>query len=142
MTLGEELDTRLRPGSTQASSGPASAEADVEDADRLGVSLRRLKVAGGRGGLPGAVERLPGAASRALGETIVPVEVDAGLGGAVFRTAPNEVREREFYEIRATGTEATVERFRAHDTGRDKVPFTLTRKQLGRLVDALDEAQR
>lgn len=137
MTLAEELDTRLRPGPVTAEKGGRAVEATVDDADRLGVTLGRLRVHNPAGNLEHAVATVPAAASRALGERVEPTEVDAGLGGAVFRTAPGDVRDREFYEVRTTGTHTTVERFRATDGARVPVPFTVTRKALGRLVDDL-----
>ncbi|MBM4369072.1 MAG: hypothetical protein FJ102_22845 [Deltaproteobacteria bacterium] len=137
MTLGQDLDTRLKNGIVSAENGGRVVEADVDDADRLGVTLGRLRVTTPGGELDRAVEVIPVATSRALGDRIVPVEVDAGLGGAVFRSAPEEIRDREFYEVRTTGSETTVERFRNEEEGRVKVPFILTRKALGRLVDEI-----
>ncbi|MBM4391643.1 MAG: hypothetical protein FJ090_11020 [Deltaproteobacteria bacterium] len=135
MTLGQDLDTRLKNGIVSAEKDGRAAEADVDDADRLGVTLGRLRVTTPGGEFDRAVGVIPAAASRALGDRIVPVEVDAGLGGAVFRSAPDEIRDREFYEVRTTGSETTVERFRNEEEGRVRVPFILTRKALGRLVD-------
>ncbi len=135
MTLGADLDTRLRNGIVSAEKDGRAVEADVDDADRLGVTLGRLRLSTPGGSLDRAVEVIPVATSRALGDKIAPVEVDPGLGGAVFRTVPSEIRDKEFYEVRTTGSETTVERFRAEEEGRVRVPFILTRKALGRLVD-------
>lgn len=133
MTLAGELDSLLQPGKVRAVVDGRAVEAEVEDADRLGVSLRRLRVEGG------SSERIAERASRALGETIVPIEVDPALGGGVFRTAPDAMTGREFYELRNGPTETTVERHRVGEHGREAVPYTLTRKQLHRLVDSLAE---
>ncbi len=137
MTLAQDLDTRLRPGTVAAEKGASSVEATVEDADRLGVTLGRLRVRAAGGSLDDAVTAVPAAASRALGERIEPTEVDPGLGGAVFRTVPGDVRDREFYEVRSSGADTTIERFRATEGERVSVPFTVTRKALERLVDEL-----
>jgi hypothetical protein len=96
-----------------------------------------VRVVGASGDLGGAIARIPEAVERATGERVVPTEVDAGLGGAVFRTAPESVRDREFYEVRTDGRETTVERWRAGDSGRARVPFTLTRRALEGLVDGV-----
>lgn len=135
MTLGADLDTRIRTGIVQAEKDGRAVEAEVADADRLGVTIGRLRVATPGGALERAVAVVPEATSRALGERIEPVEVDPGLGGAVFRSAPSEIRDREFYEVRTTGSETTVERYRSEAEGRVRVPFILTRRALGRLVD-------
>lgn len=137
MTLGGELDLALKPGAARASQGGVSVSVDVQDADRIGISAGSVRVVGAAGGVAGAVERVPAAVSRALGEKVVATEVDPALGGAVFRTDPAHMRDREFTEVRAEGDATTVERYRVTDAGRDKIPFAITRRALERLVDDL-----
>lgn len=136
MNLTDELDLHLRPGSVSASAGGASATAEVVDVDRLGVSLRGLRVTVPGRSLPEAVGALPEAVGRALGEPLVVTEVAPTLGGAVMRS-PVDPADREFYEVRTDGEQASVERWRVGEDGRERVPFTLTRKDLGRVVEGL-----
>lgn len=141
MTLADELDRHLRPGTVSVSGGGAqgggaSASADVVDLDRLGVSLRGLRVTVPGRTLREAVGALPDAVGRALGEPLVVTEVAPALGGAVLRS-PVDRDDREFYEVRTDGEQASVERWRVGEEGRERVPFTLTRKDLGRVVEGL-----
>lgn len=140
--LSSAFDAALQPGAVSAERDGVTVHADVVDADRLGASVRRLRVGGGDGDIPRQAAAIPEAARGALPERVVPVEVDAGLRGTILRSAPEDMRGREFYEIRSDGAEVTVERYRASADGRDSVPFTLTRDQLGRLIDGLGEAMR
>ncbi len=138
MSLGRELDAGLAPGPVRVDRDGAAAEVDVDDVDRLGVRVRRVRVAGASAaGIRAHVDRLP-EALRVLPERIVPVEVAPTLGGAVLRSDPAEVRDREYFEVRTDGRAVDVERVRSTDAGRSSVGFTLTREQLRRLVDALE----
>lgn len=132
--LCDALDKRLRPGRVTADDGEVRAEVDVEDVDRLGVSVHGVRV---RGAAPrelrGCVDRLPDALD-VLADPVTPVEVAPALGGAILRSAP---KRREFYEVRTDGHEVSVERHRVGPDGRARVPFTLTREQLGRLVEGV-----
>lgn len=136
--LAEALDRKLEPGEVaHADDGATRVEVDVTDVDRLGVSVRGVRVrASAPGDLRGCVDRLPDALD-ALPERVTPVEVDPVLGGAVLRSAP---RRREYYEVRTDGREVSIEKLRAAPEGRTRVPFTLTREQLGRLVEDVGEA--
>jgi hypothetical protein len=134
--LNDALDHTTGPGTAHAELDGARAEVDVVDADRLGVKCSRIKV---HRAAPldviDAAEELPDRV-RALGETLVPVEVDPGLGGAILRSEPED---NEFYELGAHSSgDLELRRFKGgHGVDREPVDFTLTRKQLGRLVDEL-----
>jgi hypothetical protein len=140
MSLGRALNGVLAPGTARVEGDDGlSAEVDVADVDRLGVSVRGLRVRSDRvGSVVRHAERLPDAV-RCLPETVVPVEVDAKLGGAILRTTPREVVDSEFFEVRSDGLEVSLERHRRAAGGPERVPFTLTREQLGRLVDNLGD---
>ncbi|MDP2313952.1 MAG: hypothetical protein Q8P41_13680 [Pseudomonadota bacterium] len=128
------IDRKLAPGVVRVDDDGVSAEVDVVDLDRLGVSVRGVKVrTAGPGDIARQAERLPGALE-GLVEKVRPVEVDPALGGAVLRSTP---RRREYYEVRTDGREVSVEKLRAGPEGRARVPFTLTREQLGRLVEGV-----
>ena len=149
MSLGDLLEQKLDlPGSergrigVEAPSG-AAAEVDVVEVDRLGARVDRVRVTTPA---PGPLARqADGIAERVrdLGDRLVPVEVDDRLGGGVLRTAPQEIRGRRFFEVELDGEGATVERYQVgEDNQRERQPFTLTREQLGRLVDDLEDGLR
>lgn len=129
MTLGDALDAALAPGTVTVEREGVHAEVEVRDLDRLGVSIERLVV---RGVSPG-LDRL----SEALAplDRFTVVEADPRLGG-VLRSP---VRREEFYEARTDGDNVSVEKQRIGESGRERVPFTLTREQLGRVVEGIGE---
>ena len=146
MSLGDLLEKKLDlPGSgegrvqVEAEDGTA-VELDVVDRDRLGATVDRVRVSVPQPGpLPQQAEAIAGRV-RDLGGRLVPVEVDERLGGGTLRTAPEEIRGGRFYEIGLDGDGATVDRYQVGDDGaRQRQPYTLTREQLGRLVDDLAE---
>lgn len=138
-TLADGLDRSLAPGSVELDVGGVHAEVDVVEVDRLGVSVRGVRVremvARAQGDVVGHARRLPDALG-VLGEKVLPIEVDAALGGAVLRSKP---RRQEYFEVRSDGREVSVEKLRRGPEGRARVPFTLTREQLGRLVEGVGE---
>ena len=145
MSLSDALGDKLElPGIT---SGPVnvetetgSVEVDLADADRLGAQIDRLKVS-----VPSAAPLHQQAENisrrvRHLPERLVPHEVDERLGGGVLRSDPVDMRGKRYFEVGLDGESATVERYCAQPGGgRKREPFTLTREQLGRLVDDLAE---
>lgn len=135
MNLGDELDQRLRSGVVDATDGVRHVAAEVEDADRLAVSVRGLRVRTPGRSLDDAVAVLPEAVGRALGEPLHAAEVAPTLGGAVLRSRPDA--DREFYEVRTSGAESTLERWRIRADGRERVAFPITRRDLRRVVEAL-----
>lgn len=136
ITLADRLDRSLAPGVVQADVGGVHAEVDVVEVDRLGVSVRGVTVrTPTKGDVAGHAARLPGALG-ALTERVRPVEVDPTLGGAVLRSKP---RRQEYFEVRSDGREVSVEKLRRGPDGRTRVPFVLTREQLGRLVEDVGE---
>ena len=138
MSLGRQLDVGLAPGPVRSEREGATAEVDVEDVDRLGVRVRSLRVTGASPvGIRAHTDRLPDAL-RVLPDRVVPVEVAPTLGGAVLRSHPAQVRDREYFEVRTDGRAVDVERVRSGDAGREAIGFTLTREQLRRLVDDLE----
>lgn len=138
MSHGERLDAVLAPGHLQIDTPSGKIEADILDLDRLGVSLERLRVSGEGTTIEALAKALP-EALHALPERMLAVEVDPGLGGAVFRSDPRDMRQREYFEARSDGRSVELERYRATEDGRERHSFTLTREQLGRMTDRLDE---
>lgn len=144
MSLGKATDAAIdeapaSAGSVEAQEDGARSKVEVIDADRLGVRVRGVRVQRaadmdiGReaGELPQRLRSLP--------ERLVPVEVDAGLGGAILRTEPSELTEGEFYELEVRGPrDLELKRYRVEPgKERERTDWTMTRKQLGRLVDEL-----
>ena len=70
---------------------------------------------------------------------VQPVEVDPYLGGGVLRSRPEEMKKPEFYQVDLTGDrEIGVRRYRVQADGqRKQTDFTLTREQLGDLIDEI-----
>ncbi len=145
MSLSEALNAALAlpgtvPGRVRAEDGGVAVDAAVRDADRLGATLDRVVVRDPGGG---SVARQAAAAPerlRALGEPLVPVEVEPRLGGAVLRTPPEAMEEGRFWEVSigADGREIGLGRYRVDPDGaRRAEPFTVTREALGRVVDGL-----
>ncbi|MSP54821.1 MAG: hypothetical protein EXR69_04330 [Myxococcales bacterium] len=126
------------------------AEVEVVEADRLAVRVMRVRVvagggaspAGGAGPAGGRSESLHETATRlaeafrGLPERMIPIEVSPTLGGAVLRSAPEDVRDREYFEARTDGRVTDLERIHA-PAGEERraVPFTLTRETLRRIVE-------
>lgn len=137
MTLARALDDVLQPGPVHAEAEGRRVEVDVRDADRLGVTVDRIRVSGPREDVRARAERLPRALARGLGEELTPIEVDPGLGGAVLR---GPVDQGRFTEVSVDPESVTIRRHELHEDGRRPAPFTLTREQLGRIVDGVGDA--
>ena len=134
--LHEALDAVPKEGGMAIIEDPAGeVRVDVVEADRLGVRIRGVSVGHTQ---PVDVEveatTLP-TRLRAIPEHLMPVEVAPVLGGATIRTAPDDMRRREFFEIEVTPTETQVKRFKVSEDGaRAPVDWTLTRDQLEGLI--------
>jgi hypothetical protein len=73
------------------------------------------------------------------GRSMRPTEVAPDLGGAILRTTPRE-KTREFYQLEIDDSGADLSKHRVGDGGkRQSAPFTLTREELGRIVDDMDD---
>lgn len=139
MTDRRELDAALdaaRSGGT-ARTRSADVEVEVVEADRLGVRLRRLRVERSE---PHDVESIGARwprAVRELPDQVQPVEIAPGLGGATFRSDPDDRTDDTFVEIEVRGAAAEVRRLRPTPSGRQGEDWTMTRDQLHRLIDTL-----
>lgn len=139
MSLSERLDQSLQPGRVRVEQDGRSAEVEVIEVERLGLRLRSLKVSGPSCPVKDLAERLP-EVLRPLPERLLPVEVDPVLGGAVLRSDPRDMRNRDYFEVRSGDHSVELERWKGTDQGRESQDFVLTREQLGRVVDGLGEA--
>jgi hypothetical protein len=136
--LERALSQQSGPGRVVAASDGRSVEVDVIDVDRLGARVRGVHVVRSA---PFDLERLVEEAPdvlRDLPERVIPVEVDPTLGGATLRSRPAEVRDHTYTDVEIRGSEARVFRHRrVRGTDPEPADWTLTREQLGRVVDAL-----
>lgn len=132
MSLAQTLDPLLAPGHVEAESAGHHAEVDVLDVDRLGARVGRIRVTGPPLDVRTRAERLPDALERGLGERMRQIEVAPELGGAVLRGAVDAGR---YYEAQITPESVEIQSI-DRDT-REARPFTLTREQLGRVIDGL-----
>jgi hypothetical protein len=143
-TSGEGLSVALEdaltgPGTiTVEDTRGRQAEVDVIDLDRLGVEVERVRVKTPAAGDLAGRARALASSLRPSGERLVPVEVDERLGGGVLRTAREDIRGRRFFQVDLDPDGAEFGRYRVDDAG-DRHPerFTVTREQLGQIVDAL-----
>jgi hypothetical protein len=136
--MRDVLDQSLVRGAVVVEQEGRRVEVQVLDLDRLGVEVERIKVVGRGAPLEAVARRLP-EALQSLPERMVPVEVDPGLGGAILRTDPRDLRGRQFFEARSDGKSVELERMQGTAEGREKRGFTLTREQLGRIVEGIGE---
>ena len=136
--IAEALDKKSE-GTVTAEHGGAKAHVDVVASGPVGVRVRGVKIERGRDvPIEQAAEELPGQLAGVLPERIKAVEVDAGLGGAVLRTKPEEMRGREFVEVEVTDTrKVDIRRWAVGEEGREARDWAMTRDALGRLVDEL-----
>lgn len=138
--LGAAVDAALQPGIVRVEQDGTRAEVDVVDVDRLGATIRGVSVHVPEPvGLSRQVERLADGL-RALGDRIVPVEVAPNLGGAVLRSDPRDIVDGEFFDVRTGPSGTAVTRQHRGPDGAEPRSFTLTRGQLRRLVDGIEEA--
>ena len=142
MTLGKAFDEALgaTPSGNVHAQGPHTrADVEVVESDRLGVTVRRLTVRRDETrDLVDEARELPDRL-RSLPERFQAIEVDRGLGGAILRTRPEDIADDgEYYELGLHGADVELSRKKVEPGGtRADVDFTLTRKQLGRLLDEL-----
>jgi hypothetical protein len=140
MRASEALDAALGAGDGTGrivvTGDDGAAEIDAVAIGPIGVRVRAVRIDRGvdvdialeAAALPDRVRTLP--------DRVVPVEVDPGLGGAILRSHPDDMREQEFWELDVRRRSTTVRKQRVRPDGqREGVDFTLTREQLGRLVD-------
>lgn len=129
-----------RGGRAGISDAHGETEIEVAEVDKLGVRVRAVRV---RHEEPrDVVEEVAALPERLrhLGEELEPVEVDPELGGGVLRTRPEEMRDREFFEVGVRPDETEIRRYRVGDDGhREASDWTMTRDQLRRLVEKVRE---
>ena len=115
-----------------------SAEVEVSQAGEIGVRLRRVRVRRSESREIVSDARRLARGLRCLPDTLCPVEVDPELGGATLRSHPDSMRDREFFELGLCGGEAHLSRRKVgQDGSRTDVDWTMTRDDLGRLLDEL-----
>ena len=139
-TLNDALDEMDEPsGEVYAELNGTQATVDVVAVDRLGVKVREIRVRRNEPfELVTECESLP-ERIRSLPHRVQPVEVDPTLGGGVLRSRPEEMRKKEFYQVDLSGDRSVgVRRYRVQSDGqRKQTDFTLTREQLGDLIDEI-----
>lgn len=115
------------------------AKLDVAKKGPIGVRVRQVDLSRSRSAEVGDEAARLGRELRALGEHVRPTEVAPALGGAVLRTDPEEMRNREFFEVGIAGADKTsVKRVRVSEEGeRTAADWDMTREQLDRLLGEL-----
>lgn len=137
--LDQALDAAPQGGEIAVAGDGWSARIDASKVGPIGVVVDRLRVEG----QPGDIERRAQAIAKDLrpqGERLDAVEVAPGLGGAILRTRPEDLRGGRFFEVDLDQDGAGLSRQRCKaEGGRQAEPFSLTREELGRVVDTLGE---
>ena len=126
-------------GVAQATTALGTAVVDVVAVDRLGVKVRKVSVRREEHyDWVQESERLS-QHIRSLPHRVIPVEVDPILGGAVLRSAPDEMRKSDFYQIDLNADQnIDVRRFQVNSEGdREQIDYTLSRERLEDLIDEL-----
>ncbi len=130
----------VRASGTTRAGDAAEARLTVADVDRLGVEIQRIHMTRSAGRDIGAqASALPGRLARLLPEPVEVVELSATLGQAVLRTPVEHMRNGGYFDLEVqTQGDLILRRFRVDKAGeRQPENWTLTREQLGRLVDEL-----
>lgn len=143
MSLSEALAEALEEqpnGSITAEHEGARAHVDVVASGPIGVRVKRVTVQRSRDvAVADAATSVSERLGSVLPERVEPVEVDPALGGAVLRTRPEDIHNREYLEVEIRGTrKVDIRRWRVEDEGRAEADWSMTRDQLGRLLDDLE----
>lgn len=137
MSLDDELDGLKGPGTIRVVRPGGSAEVEVQQAGPIGARVRKVRVEREQPwDIAKKAEQLGG--MRALPEKVGAQEVAPSLGGAILRTVPDELRGDGFFEVEVRERAAEVRRVRLEGGERSEDDFSLTREQLGRLLDELE----
>lgn len=136
--LDDALDQHSGGGPLELESDGNEATVEVVESGKLGVRVKRVHVRRSAGRpIEQTVQDLEDGL-RALPERVVRSEVDVGLGGATLRTDPSDIDDGDFTQIDVRGDrDVELRRFRRTEGGREPTDFTVTRRQLGRLLDEL-----
>jgi hypothetical protein len=136
-TLDAALDELDGSGQVVLERAGGRTVVDVTEVGRIGVRVRGLSVGHAPVDLTAEAEALPGRL-RAVPDRIEAIEVAPTLGGAILRTRVDDIRDREFFEVDVRPEQTGLRRYRMGEEGREPVDFSVTREQLGHLIDELD----
>lgn len=138
MTLDDALDQVNGAGSAEVERDGGSASVDVADVDRLGVRVRRVRVEREAGWDVGEKAHALPDRLRSLPDRVEPQEVAPELGGAILRTRPEDYDGKRYFEVEVGPRSAEVRRVKVEGGERSEDDWTMTREQLGRLIDELE----
>lgn len=151
-TLGKKLIDALKNSTgsgkrdIEVDHAGASARARVRGSGPYGSSIDGLTVAIPDGEGEADIERQADDLVDRLSylpERIKKHEIAPGLGGGVLRSEPEDMREREYQEIKLNGgREADIRRYKYNSKKRERheIPQNYAHETLGRLTDDLAEA--
>jgi len=142
MSNHEELDDALNAvsgeGRATIDREGVQTHVDVSEVGPIGVRIRGISVGHAAADIEKRANELP-ERLRALPERVAPVEIDAGLGGAVLRTKPEDMRDRKFFEVEIRPDRTDIRRYKVEEEGREVEAFPMTRDQLRRLIDEVSD---
>lgn len=148
-TLGKKLIDALKNSTgsgkrdIEVDHGGASAQARVRGSGPYGSSIDGLTVAVPDGDGDADIERQADDLIDRLSylpERIKKHEIAPGLGGGVLRSEPDDMREREYQEIKLNGgREADIRRYKydSQERERHEIPQNYAHETLERLTDDL-----
>lgn len=138
-TLSEALDAALAgsAGTVSAGAGDITVEVDVVDIDRIGIVIDRVSVRGGSGSLEERAQRVTERV-KPDGQPLRPVEIDPRLGGGQLRSPVDS--KRRYFEANVTESAIEIRRQQVtEDNDRTPADLTITRGQLGELIEQLED---
>ncbi len=130
------------PGTVTVEADGTTLEAELTDCERIGATVDRLRVRHEQSGDLQAQADAMTRGQRGLGERLRQVEVEPSLGGAVLRSEPEDMSDGRYWEVSVgeEGRQAELERWKVGEQGqREREPYTVTRGNLGKIVDGLAE---
>ena len=134
--LDKALDALEGPGVIEVEEAGGKTRVDVVESDRLGVRVRAVHVAHNSRDMGRVAEVLPDRI-HALPGRLMPVEVAPVLGGATLRTRPEDMRRKQFFEVKVREDGTDIRRYQVSEGERKSKDWTLTRDQLRDLVDEI-----
>ena len=140
MSVGEALVEALRgapPGPVEVDVQGFQASVDVVGSGPYGAEVRGLRIRGGSRDVEAVVDAIAERVTY-LPERLERFEVDAASGRGLLRSAREQVRDREYYEVEATPGQVDFGRFRFTEPGaRATLGENFGHRDVRRLVDDL-----
>lgn len=138
MNLDDALNDLEGSGTVVLERSGGTAEIDVDQAGPIGARVTRIRVTRDQPwDIAERAATLP-QRLRSLPDPIEASEVAPALGGAILRTTREHFDGERYVEVDVRTHSAEVRQIRVREGQRSPDPFSLTREQLGRLLEELE----